>query len=290
MTRLLRYSIPFMEREGYAFSDLGGDRLRYGRFGWELTGRAWRYTISPRTLGALDEPEGFEVSVYGGTRREVKATLRLQETQRLGVKRDDHLHRMLLGRMGKVVFVARRKGEIDSYAVTDRREKMCGISELGGSPDGVHSIIRHVTKSLGLDSVIVSLPWTHPLDERIRSLSSGWGLSCWRMVKIIDLCATLGGFTEQLHSRFLQASLEPRKIALRIEGNEKGVELDLSHEGVSAREVDAAGGAITLPEREMVRLLFGPSSPRIIASLPSRARFLGELLPADFFLWPNEGV
>ena len=59
MTKLLKHCIPLMREEGYAFSDLGGDRQRYGRFGWENGGREWRFRITPRSLHTVKAPSGL---------------------------------------------------------------------------------------------------------------------------------------------------------------------------------------------------------------------------------------
>ncbi|MGC9360189.1 MAG: GNAT family N-acetyltransferase [Anaerolineae bacterium] len=50
MSRLLQYVIEVMRQRGYPLSWLGGDRQRYGTYGWEAAGLTYRLTFSKRSL------------------------------------------------------------------------------------------------------------------------------------------------------------------------------------------------------------------------------------------------
>ncbi|MBT3344346.1 MAG: GNAT family N-acetyltransferase [Gemmatimonadetes bacterium] len=52
MTRLLEDALVRMREAGHVISILGGDRQRYGWFGWENGGIRHRYTLTSRMLGA----------------------------------------------------------------------------------------------------------------------------------------------------------------------------------------------------------------------------------------------
>lgn len=290
MTKLLQYLIPFVQKEGYALSDLGGDRVRYGRFEWEPAGRMWQYTVTPRSLGAKKKPVGVEISRYTGKPKEVDLTLQLQTSQLVGLKRDPELHRMLLGRHGKEVYVAWKKSSLDSYAVVDRQEKHCRIEEFGGTPEGLHAMFGDLVDS-GIESTSMAVPWAHPLNGKLREISSGWSLGCLRMMKIINLYATLKAFSEQLSSRYQEIGFKGnRNVALGLDGTATQVELDFSEDGVSVTQIEAQRGTIVLPERKMVQMLFGPGPPETVTPLPRQTEFLGALLPVDFFIWYNEMV
>ncbi len=291
MTRLLMSGIEEMKQKGYALSDLEGDRQRYGRFGWELAGRAWQFGISPRSLEAWVKPIEFEVAPFTGESDEVEATLRLHNRQRVGLKRDRALHAILLNRFGKETWIARKDDSISSYAVVYRQEKRCRVDELGGDAAAVHAILDHMIRGLGAESVNVSMPWSHPLNVKLRALSSGWSLACLRMIKILDLHATLEPFTEHLGSAYQRMGFErERAIALGLESGEPDVELVFSRHGVSIGQVRRRRATVVIPERKMVRLLFGPPSPADIGALPPQARFIEVLLPLNFYLWRNEAV
>ncbi|MCD6599565.1 MAG: GNAT family N-acetyltransferase [Dehalococcoidia bacterium] len=87
MTQLLKYCISLMREESYAFSDLGGDRQRYGRFGWENAGREWRFDITRRSLHTADTPVSFEVAPYQASSEEIDAIVAIHEQELLRMKR-----------------------------------------------------------------------------------------------------------------------------------------------------------------------------------------------------------
>jgi len=291
MTKILLYTEDFLKAQGYAMSDLGGNRQRYGRFGWEVGGRAWQFSITARSLGSEERPTGFEVSKYTANPDEVHSTLLLNRRQRTGVKRDRNLHAILLGRLGKEVLLARRDGVVEAYAVIDRQEKWAHIGEFAGDADGVHSILLHLVDSLGVETEAVPAPWSHPVNERLRALSSGWQVSCLRNIKIIDLMATLKAFSRQISKRCRDLGLKTaRTLTLGIEGEPRAVKVGFSPRKTSVGPTKAGKDAIILSRTEMVQFLFGPGSPGGVADLPPKASFLDALLPLDFYMWPNETV
>ncbi len=291
MTSILLYTEEFLRREGYLISDLGGSRQRYGRFGWELGGRVWQFNVTPRSLGAVGEPSGFGVEKYSRSLEEVRMTLMINRRQRLGVKRDRTLHALLLGRLGKEVLLARRRGVLDSYAVIERREKWAHIGEYAGTADGVHAILLHLTESLGVESAVVPSPWSHPINQRLREVSSGWQVNCLRSIKIIDLPGTLKAFSRQISRKYGELGLRgTRVLILGIEGEPVAAKLKFSPDGASVSRTRTRKDAIILPRREMVQFVFGPEPPSSITNLPSGASFVEVVFPLDFHIWHNEMV
>jgi len=289
MTRLLNYSISLMQEEGYAFSDLGGDRQRYGHFGWENAGRQWRFEVTRRSLQATGAPPSYEVNPYHASPEEIDATLALHERELMGMKRTHDLHEMLLGRKGKQVWLARSSGGIAAYVVTHPSEGEQEIAEFGGTAEGVHAILLHSTEALGSEVLHVLSPWSHPLNAKFFSISAHWGVNCLYMLRIMDLERTLRGFAHQLGNRYRDLGLQgSRTIALAIEGTEQRVEMEFSPKGVTVRKAPDLEGALTLSDRQMVRLIFGPGTPSTEVNLPPDALFLEGLLPLDFYIWENE--
>jgi len=137
----------------------------------------------------------------------------------------------------------------------------------------------------------VPAPWSHPVNERLRNLSSGWQVNCLRNIKIIDLMGTLKAFSKQTSRRYRDLGLRPaRTLTLGIEGEPRAVKVGFSATETSVRPTRAGKDAIILPRTEMVQFLFGPGAPGGIVDLPSKALFLDALLPLDFYMWHNETV
>ncbi len=290
MTKILLYTEDFLKQQGYALSDLGGDRQRYGHFGWELAGRVWQFNLTARSLASQDEPGGYEVLRYSATPDEVDRTLALNRRQRIGVRRDRKLHSLLLGRLGKEVLLAKKKRVIQAYAVIERQEKWAHVGEFAGATDGVHSILVHLV-GLGAESISVPSPWSHPANEMLMGVSSSWQVNCLRNIKIIDLLATVEAFSAQICKRYRDLGLvSTRTLTFGIEGEPHAVKVRFSRRGTKARQVPVGKDAIVLPRREMAQFLFGPWSPGAIADLRADARFLDGLFPLDFHIWHNEMV
>jgi predicted acetyltransferase len=291
MTGLLKRCVSLMEEEGYAFSDLGGDRLRYGRYGWENAGRAWRFDITQRSFNAVDAPSSIQVVPYQASDEEIESVMAIHEREPIRLKRSQFLYRILLGRLGKQVWLAKGKEGTTAYVITEPAERHQTIVEFGGRTEGIHGIFAHFMENSDTQSIHIRSPWSHPLNSLLFRISSWWNLGTIRMIKIVDLQATLRGFARQLGSRYNELNMEGgRSVVLEISDTDQQVEVAFSPEGVTVRETATSANAISLSDREMVRFIFGPGSPGSVIDLPLNARFLDVLLPVDFYLWPNETV
>jgi len=284
MTTLLKHCIPLMCEEGYAFSELGGDRQRYGRFGWENAGREWRFSITQRSLLTVETPVGFEVKPYQACSD--------HERERLRMKRNRYLYEILLRREGKQVWLARGCEGIAAYMVTEPNGKEQSIFEFGGNAEGIHAIFEHLIAIVRSEVLHLNSSWSHPLNPMFFSISSRWHLGYKRMIKILDLQATLQGFAPQLRDKYHELEIQGSHIvALGVSGTDQQIEIKFSPEEVIVEKIShSTKEALILSEREMVRLIFGPGSPETTLNLPKKARFLEGLFPVDFYLWRNETV
>jgi predicted acetyltransferase len=291
MTQLLKSTIQAMIEEGYAFSDLGGDRQRYGHFGWENAGREWDFYIRKRSLDDTIAPVGYQVNPYQASPEEIDAIIAIHDKEPLRMKRTREIYEMLLERVGKQIWLASNDNGIASYLISEHREKHQQVMEFGGSEEGMHAIFRHFIDTINSESIGVKSPWIHPLNKKLFSVSSGWSVKCPRMLKIVNLEYTLKGFINQLGRRYREFGFQDRQIvSLKIEGTDQIVEIEFSPDKVSIQKGSLSSDTLTLSEREMVRFVFGPAVPGFIANLPPKLRFLDALFPLDFYLWNNETV
>ncbi len=289
MTKLLNYCVSLMREEGYAMSDLNGDRQRYGHFGWERAGRQWRFDVTRRSLGDLEAAKGHSVSPYGASKDETKAIIAIHEKETMGLKRSRSLYEMLYGRVGRQVWLSRSGERVDAYAVINPHEQV--IVEFGGSPEGTRAILGHLIENVGSEVLHVNSPWSHPLNATFFSASSGWHVTSQRMIKIIDLKATLRGFAHQLGQRYRDLGFRgSHTVTLAVEGTKQQVKIEFSPEEVNVGKASDSSSSLTLSDRQMVRLILGLGTPSSEFKLPPKARFLESLLPVDFFIWENESV
>ena len=291
MTGLLKRCVSLMEEEGYAFSDLGGDRLRYGRYGWENAGRAWRFDITKRSFSAVETPFDIHVVPYQASDEEIESVMAIHEREPIRLKRSQLLYKILLGRLGKHVWLARGKEGITAYVITESAEGRQTIVEFGGHTEDIHRIFAHFMGNLDTWSIHIRSPWSHPLNSLLFRISSHWNLGTVRMIKIVDLQSTLRGFAHQLGDRYSALGMkDSRSVVLGISNTDQQVEITFSPEGATVRKAATSTNAISLSDREMVRFIFGPGSPGSVIDLPRNVNFLDALLPVDFYLCPNETV
>jgi predicted acetyltransferase len=291
MTGLLKSCIEAMTEEGYAFSDLNGNRQRYGHFGWEKGGREWDFYITKRSIDDAKAIDGFQVTPYQGSYKEFDAIIAIHDQEPLRMKRTRELYEMLLSRVGKEVWLALDENGIVAYLISDDSKKFRRVVEFGGREEGMHAILRHFIDNINVESIGVLSPWIHPLNHKLFSISSGWRVECSRMIKILDLESTLRGFTNQLSRRYAELGIQDGQVvSMGIEGTNQIVEIEFAADKVSLRNTSLSSETLMLPEREMVRFIFGPGMPDAIVKLPPGLRFLHALLPVDFYLWNNETV
>jgi len=291
MTQLLKRSIQAMTEEGYAFSDLGGDRQRYGHFGWESAGREWDFHITKRSLDDTNAPAGFQVTQYPASSKEIDAIIAIHDKEPLRMKRTRELYEMLLGRMGKQVWLASNNGGIVAYVVSEPGENHQQVMEFGGNEEGIHAIFRYFIDTVNSKSINVKSPWIHPMNYKLFSVSSYWDAQCPRMLKIMNLESTLSGFANQLGRKYREFGFQNRQfVSVGMEGANQIVEIEFTPDEVNVKKSARSSDTLMLSDQEMVRFVFGPGVPSAMVKLPSRLKYLDALFPVDFYLWSNETV
>ena len=288
MSALLKRSIEDMAARGYALSELGGDRQRYGRFGWEVGSRERQFQITRRSL-AKTSPDGLEVAPHQS--EDLGALVELHDRTTYGITRSAHLHGQVFNRVGWETWVCRQHGRIVAYLVATSGGDSARVCEFGGSYEGVMSILHHLLEEPEREGLHVCSPWDHPYNRRFFEISARWHEAAPRMVRIVHLGRTLEGFSDQLARRYLEAGIGgERSIVLGIEGRTQRIGVTFSPEGVSVVPAAEGGDEVLLSEDAMVRFLFSTGGVAATVDLPKDKRFLNALLPLDFFLWPLERV
>jgi GNAT superfamily N-acetyltransferase len=288
MSALLRRSIEDMTARGYALSELGGDRQRYGRFGWEMGSRERQYQITRRSLTG---PPSADLEVTPYQPGDLDTLIEIHDRTAYGTTRSQQLHGQVLSRLGWETWVCRRGPEIVAYLGANPGGEGARIDEFGGSYEGVVSILSHLLDLVDRERLNLCSPWDHPYNRRFFEISARWHEATPRMARIVHLDRTLEGFSEQLAVRYRDAGIGGhRSVVLGIEGRDQRVAVTFSPDGVSVSPAPAREEEILLPEDAMVRFLFCPGGVEATVDLPEDKRFLSALLPLDFFLWPLERV
>lgn len=290
MSQLLKCAIECMTEEGYAFSDLSGDRQRYGRFGWECGGREWLFTVTLRSLARIPAREEYEAREYRALPGEIDATHAVHEAEPRRIKRTRAQHERLMGRHGRLVLLARRRGDVAAYLVSQPGKDHVTVNEFGGEAKGVCRLLGCLLER-DARALTVPAPWAHPLNETLSQVSAHWQLAPTRMFRILSLRATLRGFARQMGDRYRALCFRgERRLTLGSAETGEAVGLVFSEVGVEVCDRDEKSPTLWLSPHGMVRFLFGPMEPGAVATLPPELTFLSAILPVDFTIGHNDAV
>lgn len=275
MSDLLEF---WLDRIDEPLVDLGGDRQRYGHFGWENAGREVKYRITERSL-----PASPDVSIhrYNGDAADLDTLCDLHAGESYRVVRTRETSRQVYGRRGIETLLA--AGEQPSYLSFNRETRDPSIVEFGGSDEGIVGLLAHIFRWFNASSLTVMAPPSHQLTPTLRDSSVSWQVMSMRMVNIRDLPTLLSGFETELSRRWETYGQGVGDLTLGIVGDEDTVRLRYGDD-FTVERTDATPD-LALERREMTHLLFG-SPPCETQSNP----VLDAVLPLDYYIWPSERV
>lgn len=284
MTALLTFWLDRMDDKDVPLAALGGDRTRYGHFGWEHVGQEVRYRITPRT--APESTPNGKVVVYDGDQFE--ALRSLHHKHELRVQRDRAVARSIYDQRGiETLLYYDERGTLRAYICLSRESQNRTVRELGGDADGLEALVAHCFRWYDLDSLTVYVHPTHLLNEQLGAMSSGWRTQLHRLLNIRDLPALVEAYAPRLERRWnrLPIALDGR-LSLGIDGEKTGVRLSYDPGGLDVKTIDTAP-EISLDRRAVTRLLFGTGRCEpVTAEYP----VLNVLFPLEYYIWRTECV
>jgi GNAT superfamily N-acetyltransferase len=279
MTTLLSDAIARMRRSGYALSALGGDRQRYGWFGWENAGMVNRYTLSTRYLAKPSRAERvLKIEAYASDPSINRRIRKWGEQHLYWQDRPMADIPLLLKRPRRRTWICREGNRFAYVCIYQRQENPQGrnIDEAGGDPELVAAILRRLLGRFGQQQISASAG-PNPLQlDLFHQYSDHWARHTDCMLKIIDLPMLVQALEPLLKRKAHRAGVSG-VYHFKIAGTQQTASLKL-RQGRSY--------TIQLSEQEMVSLFFG------IHPLTDRyddRRWCGVLkhiLPLPFY-WPG---
>jgi len=289
MTELMELCIRQMEEHNAAVADLGGDRQRYGHFGFERAGIKIGFDINERSIESGTSRLALSrdyVQLFSGQEGLLDTIIRIHQNERAGLERDRDQYGFFMNRRGNTVLVHTGEGE-EAYIVfrSDQRKRL--ISEFGGSVRAVPFLIDTLLREWDNTGAEVICPMAHPCVPGLKDMSSNWYFRNARMIRIVSLERTLKSYNNTLNKHYAEQAAEGREqVSLCIEG-EPAVRIECSSEGVSVKTC-ADKPDIELSRTGMVDLLFNP--PSFLPDIHAKYPILKKLFPLDVFIWPLETV
>lgn len=289
MDELVSFWLDRMDDANVALSQLWGDRVRYGRYGWETAGREYGYRITSRSFSDRPEPDGF-VKRYDGRDSNLSLIRALHADERHRVARDEQRHRAVLGQRGLETLLYTEDSH-EAYLSFGSSGRERTVKEIGGDPRGVRVLLSHLFRAYFTSEVTVFVRPHDPRTEMLTELSVDWTTYTTKKFNIRRLAPVLDAFAGQMARRWSQSGCNEGAdgdLTLRID-DEAGARLSWTSDSVAVETLDGDADAdIVLDRREMARLLFGFDGQR--RTLDVDESFLEAVLPLDFHVPRSEWV
>lgn len=282
MSALLEFWLDRLDDAATPLVELGGDRQRYGRFGFENGGREFRYRVTDRSLPATSATDVRTLADDGV----LDVVREIHGAERHRVRRDRETAHAVLDRRGAETLATDDKSPAYLCVTRDRSEP--AVVEFGGDADGVAALLGHVFEAYGVSSLTVHAPPNHPLDRLFRRVSAGWKTTLLRKLNVRKLPALLEAFEPQLAERW-QRDGDDREgtVTLAIEGGD-AVRIAYDDADLRVERAPEAAADVTLDRRAMTHFLFGFPDHRI--SERDRDPVLSATLPLAYYVWASERV
>jgi predicted N-acetyltransferase YhbS len=290
MSRLLTACIQRMRSSGNAISVLGGDRQRYGRFGWENAGVRTLYELTTRSLGPPSAaarglhiqrlPREPDVAVC-------RRIQRLCEARPVGVQRSLADIAPLLVRGGKETWFCEARGRF-AYAVAGgenrRNRPYTSIFEFGGDAVLSLALLRRLLQKSDRGQLSVVAGPNGDEHALLSPVSVSWSRMADGMTMVLDVERLVQQVQPELRrraGRFGVGGLFKLQVAC-VDDTIQYVTIDLGR-GRSHR--------LRLDQRQLVELLFGclPLEERFASheGLSAGARrMLSTILPLPLYIPP----
>lgn len=289
MSSLLEYSLEKMTREGYDLSTLGGDRDRYGRFGWEVAGQQCFYTIGSKSIRTVEDTAPVEFRPYTGEESDLRTIVQLHDAEPIRTPRSQQKYRLMFNNLQKKtmqVWLAEVPGLGSSYSVFERQnENAAAVIEFGGNPEVFKRFLRRFMEKEKLERITVSAPALYtPFTPVLTEISGGYQIRPFKMMRIMDLGGYMEKMSPLIEERLKTVGLKAFTLSLEVSETGQGVTLEFDED----LRVDRKSGKnkVVLDQRSMVRLLFGPGkASRTFGFEGKTGLLLDVLFPLDFYVW-----
>ena len=287
MGQLMRHCVEAMREEGYPLSWLGGQRQRYGYYGYEKCGINYQLSLAPINVRHVfgDGDLGIEFRPRESQdRTHLQGVIGLHDAQPIrGVRPRERFYNMLLSWYHKPHIAISPDSRMIGYVVAngngDRITEILAVNE--GEPElqiAAAWVQQHGEATFDLAPSNRLLP-------KLAAVCGGMSVHSSGNWQIFDWAAALDALLKA------QCTLIPLiDGAVVIEIADYGKVL-LEVAGGSARCIRSdAAPALQTDAFTAMRLLFGPLPPATVLALPQAAAALEQWCPLPLFWGRQDGV
>lgn len=288
MKVLMNHCVASMRQQDYDLSWLGGQRQRYGYFGYEKCGTSATVTLTPTNLrhATSSRPDrsaaiDFEPMAATDTTA-LQFAYQLHEAQAIYCQRPlETFHRYLVSWYHQPHLARSADGAPMGYLVSN--EDGSQVMELGAIDDETAIVIAAAWVRQHDQAVSFHLaPATTGLHRDLSALSEGMNLSCSGNWQIFDWARTVQAL---LQIRAASTGLCDGQVELGIEGY-GALDIHVAAGQVTCTRSDALA-AVTWSPFVAMRSLFGPLPPEAVTAVPDELAVLNGWCPLPLG-WPRQ--
>lgn len=256
MSHLLERVLAVMASNGDAVSLLEGDRLRYGRYGWENAGTARVLNLRSSMLRGQD---GLgSITDFRRWKGEAEDARRMAAAYRALPTRTDRtdaeFERVLKRPAYDLIWLSEYADGFAYVALAGGR-----ILEYGGDLDAFKPLLRFLVSRRPLEVAVPPVAASGLLEAFLLELAADFAVQPVGMACIIDLHRTLQAYAPLLKRRLAGWR---GALSLAIEGRGAGVACTGEGDGLRIEPAPAPYD-LSLSAPHMARLLFGPFAPHL---------------------------
>ncbi len=282
MKLLMNHCVRVMGEQAYDLSWLGGQRQRYGYFGYEVCGTLSHFSLSPTNVRhALPETQITFTPIESDDETSLSIVRRLHDGQTIHCRRDhDTFHRFLVVGYRRPFLASDEQGNPLGYLVAD--EKGGAVAELVAENDHhLQAIAGAWVRHHGSGVSFSALPASTSLIRQLGALSEGVRISSSGNWQIFDWSTTIQAL---LRVRAASTPLPDGKVALGIQGYGT-LEIDVTSGSVECRQARETA-PVTWDAFTAMRVFFGPGLPESVVEIPKSLAALHSWCPLPLG-WPS---
>jgi predicted N-acetyltransferase YhbS len=278
MSALLERCIADMREQGTAICLLGGDRTRYGHFGWEHCGAQLRLSLSRHVKrhDAFTPASVLDLRVWSGAPRDTERMAAAYHALPYHCARPEGHFAPVLRRPGQVVWLCDDPELGFAYASVRGRD----LLEYAGPPAACERILHFLLANGELNASLPSREHAGELEELLLDYARSFSVSPTGMGRIVCLVTLLEAYLPLLAER-LQGWAGTLSLGCT---DGEGAILRSSEAGLAVEPCAPDACDIVLSRNDLALLLFGPIPPKLGPS--PRLPVLRQAFPLPLFWHP----
>ncbi|MEC8993421.1 MAG: GNAT family N-acetyltransferase, partial [Candidatus Latescibacterota bacterium] len=261
MKTLMNHCVGVMQKEQYHLSWLGGQRQRYGYFGYETCGVSTNMSLSPTNLRhALPETAITCSPIEANDDCSLAFAHRLHAHQSVHCQRPaDVFHRFLVGGFRRPYLARDETDTAIGYLVARRGEVTEWVAE---DDDHAIAMAGAWVRDRGEQANFWLMPTQTGLAQRLGALAESTAIRTSGNWQVFDWAATIGAL---LQVQAAEQGLPDGRVRFGIEGY--GVlEIDVENDRICCRRTEASASVVWHPF-EAMRALFGPLPAHMVVNV-----------------------